>query len=127
MSPGTKISSSNTALPSGRSFAAVDLSSTSFEIKDHAEGEFGILVCARRAATQSATARTSNTTIKILRNVYMTWMALVSTQFKANNGLRDLDLDQTTSGVTGSLEQKEKGPAIPTGPFPHEPALLSLW
>jgi hypothetical protein len=54
-------------------------------------------------------------------------VGLVPTQFKANKGLRDLDLDQTTGGFTGALEQKEKGPAIPTGPFPHELALLSLW
>jgi hypothetical protein len=107
MSPGSKVSTANAAVPSGRAFAIADLSSVSFATKDHPEGEFVTLVWARRAATQSATARTSNTTMKILRNVYMTQLALVPTQFKANNGLHDLDLDQTTAGFPGSLEQKE--------------------
>jgi hypothetical protein len=67
----------------------------SLETKDHAEGEFVTMVRARRAATQSATARTSKTTMKILRNVYITQLDLVPAHFKANNGLHDLDLDQS--------------------------------
>jgi hypothetical protein len=67
MSPGSKVSSTNAAVPSGLSFAVADLSLMSLETKDHPEGEFVTLVCARRAATQSA--RASNATMKILRNV----------------------------------------------------------
>jgi hypothetical protein len=52
------------------------------------------MVRARRVATQSATARTSNTTMKILRNVYITQLDLAPAHFKANNSLHDVDLDQ---------------------------------
>jgi len=95
MSPGRKVSSSSGAVPSGFSFAIADLSLMSLETKDHAEGELVTMVRARRAATQSATARTSNTTMKILRNVYITQLDLAPAHFKANNGLHDLDLDQS--------------------------------
>src|SRR5215469_18786053 len=98
MSPGRKVSSSSGAVPFGLSFAIADLSLMSLETKDHAEGEFATMVRARRPASQSATARTSNTTMKILRNVYMTQSALAPAQFKANNGLHDLDLDQSGRG-----------------------------
>jgi hypothetical protein len=77
MSPGRKVSSSSGAVPSGFSFAIADLSLMSLETKDHAEGEFVTMVRARRAATQSATARTSNTTMKILRNEYMTLVGAI--------------------------------------------------
>jgi hypothetical protein len=117
MSPGSKVSSTNVAAPSGRSFATADLSLTSLETKDHAEGEFVTLVWARRAATQSATARTINTTMKILRNVYMTPLALVPTPFKANNGLRDLDLDQTTSRRPRVTGAKRKGTGTMAAPL----------
>jgi hypothetical protein len=94
MSPGRKVSSSSGAVPFGLSFAIADLSLMSLETKDHAEGEFVAMVL-RRAASQSATARTSITTMKILRNVYMTQSALAPAQLKADNGLQDLDLDQS--------------------------------
>jgi hypothetical protein len=50
-------------------------------------------VCARRSASQPKTPRASTTTIKILRNEYMTQFAtlgLSPTQFKANNGFSTL-------------------------------------
>ena len=53
----------------------------------------GISVCARRSASQPKTPRASTTTIKILRNEYMTQFAtlgLSPTQFKANNGFSTL-------------------------------------
>src|SRR4029077_17606345 len=68
----------------------------------HPDVALGILVSARRSrsASQSIRARTSTTTVKILRNVYTTQLAIVGptlTQFKANPFLLDLDLDQKLS------------------------------
>jgi hypothetical protein len=74
MSPGRKVSSSRGAVPFGLSFAIADLIVMLLEREAHPAGALGILVqlFACRPATQSATARTSNTAMKILRNVYMT-------------------------------------------------------
>jgi hypothetical protein len=119
MSPGRKVSSTRGAVPFGLSFAIADLIVMLLEREAHPAGtRLGILVqlFACRPAIQSATARTSNTAMKILRNVYMTRLALVPIKFKANNGLHDLDLDQTMSP-----EQKERDrPSLPV------PSLICL-
>jgi len=99
MSPGRNDSPGGT-VPFGFSFAIAEV--TILKSPDrtvHPGLALGMLVSARRSrsASQSIKARASKTTMKILRNEYMTRLAIFtswSNPIQSKSMARDLDLDQ---------------------------------